>query len=474
MKLHRAAIVAGAALLAAACSGDEPAAAPETTVAVVESAESPTTAAPSATAAPTTVATIENDAPASLAFASTRDIGRLFEIDGVTQLFDGPGGDVTATLEDGRLVQAGAARNVDGTLFVGVIDPTNPTAALGWVDSTALRPTTQFLTSSDTSRANQLGTAARTSGQDAIEVTTQPGGSSVVATLTNRENILFSGNSALASDGQTWFEVLSTNTGTPLGWVPSRNFSVVRSNSALDDDFGTTDRSPSSAVTYSVQLPPIEVGLTACNAVQIELSNPSSAQGMGFVFGSEIPSAVVGVSQEVWSGTQLFVGPGESTTLTLLNDVQTTWYFATLDNDRQAIAARTAAGDLLGQSGTRVAATDVQQVIVPTGSCAFVRELTADEETKLLYNASVAVDEAELDEEAESEQEAEEGTDGEAIDGEEVDSDAATTTTTTTTTTAAPSTTTTTTTTTTTAPTTTTTTAAPTTTVATADGAAAN
>ena len=133
MKLHRAAIVAGAALLAAACSGDEPAAAPETTVAVVESAESPTTAAPSATAAPTTVATIENDAPASLAFASTRDIGRLFEIDGVTQLFDGPGGDVTATLEDGRLVQAGAARNVDGSLLVGIIDPTDPTAALGWV-----------------------------------------------------------------------------------------------------------------------------------------------------------------------------------------------------------------------------------------------------------------------------------------------------------------------------------------------------
>ena len=142
MKLHRAAIVAGAALLAAACSGDEPAAAPETTVAVVDSAESPTTAAPNTTAAPTTVAPIENDAPASLAFASTRDIGRLFEIDGTPQLFDSPGGDIVAILEDGRIVQAGAARNADGSLFVGIIDPTDPTVALGWVDSNDLRPTT--------------------------------------------------------------------------------------------------------------------------------------------------------------------------------------------------------------------------------------------------------------------------------------------------------------------------------------------
>ena len=402
----------------------------------------------------------------------------MFEIDGSPQLFDAPGGDIVAILEDGRIVQAGAARNADGSLFVGIIDPTDPTVALGWVDSNDLRPTTQFITSSDPSRANQLGAAVRTSGQDAIEVTTQPGGSSVAATLINRENILFSGNSALASDGQTWFEVLSTNTGTPLGWVPSRNFSAVRSNSALDDGFGTTDRSPSSAVTYSAQLPPIEVGLTACNAVQIELSNPSSAQGMGFVFGSEIPSAVVGASQEVWSGTQLFVGPGESSTLTLLNDSERTWYFATLDNDRRAAAIRSASGDLLGAAGDRVTASNVQEVAVPAGTCAFVPAIAEDIDeygiTPLDDLGDLESVDGELDElDEDGEAAAEEGEDLVGEGDEETVETTTTTTTTitpTTTTTAAPTTTVAPTTTT----TTTTTTAAPTTTTAApADGAAA-
>ena len=321
MKLHRAAIVAGAALIAAACSGDEPAAAPQTTVAVVESAESPaTTAIPATTAAPTTAApVVENDAPESLAFASTRDIGRLFEIDGTPQLFDSPGGDIIAILEDGRIVQAGAARNVDGSLLVGVIDPTDPTVALGWVDSTALRPTTQALTSTDPSRANQLGNALRTSGQDAIEVVTQPGGSTVAATLANRQTVLFTGNSALAADGQMWVEVSSTDTAAILGWIPSRSFAEVRGTSAQDGEFLDTSRQPVRDTTYGAVLPLVEVSTTACNAVQIEFVNTSSTRGMAFVFASEVPFAVVGAGSEVWNGTRLFVDPGDSTTLTLPN-----------------------------------------------------------------------------------------------------------------------------------------------------------
>ena len=479
MKLHRAAIVAGAALLAAACSGDEPAAAPETTVAVVESAESPTTAAPSATAAPTTVATIENDAPASLAFASTRDIGRLFEIDGVTQLFDGPGGDVTATLEDGRLVQAGAARNVDGSLLVGIIDPTDPTAALGWVDSTALRPTTQLITSSDPSRANQLGNALRTSGQDAIEVVTQPGGSTVAATLANRQTVLFTGNSALAADGQMWVEVSSTDTAAILGWIPSRSFAEVRGASAQDGEFLDTSRQPVRDTTYGAVLPLVEVSTTACNAVQIEFVNTSSTRGMAFVFASEVPFAVVGAGSEVWSGSRLFVEPGDSTTLTLPNLSAATWFFAALDGDLRAEANRTVGGDLAGAPGTQALATNAQQVSIPAGTCAF-EPSTVNPDFNIDYDLTPAELEA-------LEQEPEENADGELSDeeleeGEEGDeSDALTDgeqdgTTTTTTTTAAPTTTTTTaapTTTTTTAAPTTTTTAAPTTTVAPADGAAA-
>lgn len=448
MKLHRAVIVAGAALVAAACSGEEPVAAPESTVPVVESIEAPTTtAARAGTSAPETTA-VATGTPESLAFASTRDVGRLFEIDGLTQLFDGPGGDVIATLEDGRLVQAGAARSVDGALLVGIIDPNDPTVALGWVDSTDLRSTTQSITRTDPTRANQLGTAARTSGQDSIEVVTRPGGSSVAATLVNRQNVLFSGNSALASDGQTWLEVISTDTGATLGWLPSRNFTEVRSSSALDDSFATTDRSPRSTVAYGAQLPLVQVGLTACNAVQIEIANPSSTQGLAFVFGDEIPSAVAGAPREVWSGSQLFVAPGESTTLTLLNNVASTWYFASLDGERQTDAARAANGGLLGEPGERVSATDVQQVTVPAGTCAFVPPPPVDDGSDE-YNTPATTDDEVL-EEAEALEGEELETDGEdlegavpGIDGEVPEASTTTiaTTTTTTTTTVAPTTT---------------------------------
>ena len=485
MKLHRAAIVAGAALIAAACSGDEPAAAPQTTVAVVESAESPaTTAIPATTAAPTTAApVVENDAPESLAFASTRDIGRLFEIDGTPQLFDSPGGDIIAILEDGRIVQAGAARNVDGSLLVGVIDPTNPTVALGWVDSTDLRPTTQALTSTDPSLANQLGMTFRTSGQDAIEVVTRPGGSSVAATLLSRQSVLYSGNSALAPDGQTWFEVLSTDTGTILGWLPSRNFTEVRGTSAQDGAFGDTARQPARDITYGSSLPIVEVSTLACNAVQIELVNESTTRGMAFVFASEVPFAVVGAGSEVWNGTRLFVDPGDSTTLTLPNLSAETWFFASLDGDLRAEAVRTIGGDLSGAPGSRALATNLQEVSIPAGTCAFDPATVVPDDFNIDYDIAPGELES-LEEEPEddaelADEEGEEGDGDDALVDGEVDE--TTTTTTTTTTTAAPTTTTTAapTTTTTAAPTTTTaapTTTAPTTTtttVAPTDGAAA-
>ena len=378
VKLHRVAIVAGATLIAAACSGGEPAAAPQTTAVVVETTTSttaaPTTVAPTiapTTAAPTT-ATPTDGTPESLAFASTADIGRLFEVDGTAQLFDGPGGDVTGTLEDGRLVRAGAARNSDGSLFVGILDPNDPSAALGWVEALSLRPTNQASFSTDESLRNQLRQAIVTTGQDTVEVVSQPGAGVAVATLSNREAALHSGNRALSSDGAIWLEVVDPDTATPIGWVPANNFVEIRANSARNSAFLDTDRSPDSGVSYGASLPVVTVATAGCNAVQIELQNPSTTTGLALVFAAETPFAIVGSSVETWQGNQLFVDPGDSTTLTLLNNDATTWHFAALDNDGRAEAARGPSGDLIGTDGTAARATNVQQVSASAGSCVFV------------------------------------------------------------------------------------------------------
>ena len=121
MKFERIAYTAIAALLVTACSGGDEQAAP-TTVPVVDVA---TTAAPivttSTTAAPATTttaapATTISEVPESLAFASTKDLGRLFEADGQQNLHLTPGGDIDGAAVDGTLVQATSARNSDGTL----------------------------------------------------------------------------------------------------------------------------------------------------------------------------------------------------------------------------------------------------------------------------------------------------------------------------------------------------------------------
>ena len=437
VKLHRAAIVAGATLIAAACSGEEPAAAPDTTVAVVETTVAPTTtAAPTPTTVAPTTAPAADDTPESLAFASSRDVGRLFEIDGATQLFDGPGGDVTATLEDGRLVQAGVARTVDGVLLAGIVDPNDPTVPLGWVEADSLRPTNQFVTSTDPSRVNQLGAAVRASGQDSIDVASQPGGTSVVATLEHRESALFTGNSAIAADGQNWLQVASTTTSATIGWIPAGNFVDFRGVSAVDSSFEDTDRRPASGIAYGAALPPVSVATTGCNAVQIELDNPSSTLGMAFVLGNEVPSAVVGASRESWSGSTLFVEPGDSTTITLNNSAAATWYFAALNGDFEAEADRNSRGELQGEPGSRALATNVEQVFVPVGSCAFVPP-PPEPDSNIDYDPDAFPDiiEESVDETLEGELGDLEGSDQEGLDGEPIDPalDPATATTTTTT-----------------------------------------
>ena len=349
-----------------ACSGGEPAAAPQTTAVVVETTTS-TTAAPTTVApvidAPTTVAPV-NEAPSSLAFASTADIGRLFEVDGSAQVLDAPAGDFVTTLPDGALVQAGAARNVDDSLMVGIIDPTNPGVSVGWVVSTSLRPTTQVVTTTDPALTNQLRQVFRVPGTDGLGIVAAPGSSSVVGTLGHREIAVYNGTNSIASDGSQWSEVIDPNTGAPLGWIPARNAAEFRGNSAQDRSFNDTDRRPDSSTTYGSSLATGQISVVGCNATQIEFQNGSSQLGMALLFGTQEPVGVTNGVDQVWTGSELFVAPGDTLTLTLETDAARTWHVVGLGQD--LLPQSTA------QGGGQLQAVGVQTFSLPSGTCSFV------------------------------------------------------------------------------------------------------
>lgn len=254
-----------------------------------------------------------------------------------------------------------------------------------------------------------------------MEVAAVPGTESTVATLQTGESTLFSGTSALASDGQTWLEMLDPETAAQLGWVPAQNWGDVRRNRAQDSTFAPSDQLPSSSTTYGAPLPAISVSIVACNAVQIEIQNPSNTLGMAFVFASEIPFAQVGAVPEVWQGSRLFVDPGDSTTLTLLNNETTTWYFASLDDDGRAVADRGPTGALNGAAGSSALAIDTQQVLVNAGTCSFIPEVSAADLADQDYEfAETFVEEELVEEDVELE---EEGADALTEDGAEADVD---------------------------------------------------
>lgn len=399
------------ALFVAACSGGDEQAAPEQTTTTTAAPavvlrEPPSTQAPETTApAPTTTAAPTTDAvPESLAFASTKDIGRLFEVTGAGSVLDGPSGDLVTSLADGTLVQAAAARKADDALMVGIVDPLEPSVAIGWINADDLRPTTQTVLSSDPEIAAQLRTARRGPGADDVPVFSTPSETApVVRTLANREIVMHGGNESIAADGSQWLDVIDANTRGLIGWVPSDQLLVLSSNSAMDSDQVDTDRRPDSAITYGASLPDGQIVAVGCNATQIAFSN-SSSSGMAFVFGTDLPVGIQTGDSEVWQatgGTRLFVDPGATVTLTLETDGPRTWYFAGLDATFRAASIPSTAEGL-------VQATDFQEFALPGGSCVYeppVDPLGVDfyDETGLVEEEAVeeSTDESSTDESTE-------------------------------------------------------------------------
>ncbi len=382
MHSRRFVVAALLAFFAVACSGGEEQVVPEqtsttTAAPAAELREPASTVAPEATVpASTTIASPADDVPDSLAFASTKDIGRLFEVTGSGVVLDGPSGELAASLGDGTLVQAAAARATGDELMVGIVDPLEPSVALGWINADDLRPTTRTVLTSDPEIAAQLRQARRGPGADDVPVYTAPAtNSSVVRTLANREIAMHGGNETIAADGSQWLDVIDSNTRSLIGWVPIDQFLILTSNSAMDDEQIDTDRRADSAISYGAPLPAGQIVSVGCNATQIAFSN-SSSSGLALVFGTEVPVAAQTGDTEVWQatgGTRLFVEPGATMTLTVATDGPRTWYFTGLDETFRAPSVPSLVDGL-------VEATSYQEIALPGGSCVYEAPIPEDAE----------------------------------------------------------------------------------------------
>ena len=374
MKFERIAQVALIGLVAAACSGSGEAeqVAPPSTEAPLVTVTVPEVAStvPEATIA-TTSTTIAPPTPSSLAFASGRDVGRLFQISGTQRTFEAAGGGAQLNLlPAGTLIQATSARNSGDDLWVRVRDASSE-ENYGWLRAQDLSPTTLFVESADPDASGELRAVRRSA--DPTSIVRTPGGSDVVATLDSQEIAMHGGGMALASTGQQFLDVIDPLTQTRIGWIEESSFQVIRSNRAQNQDQISLRTGPDRSVTYGAPLRAVSVSLVGCNAAQVRFANPSASLGLAVVLGQEVPYGREVGSAERWtsqSGGTLYVAPGDTATLTLATDQTRTWYFASLDADGRADANRDGTGSLIVPPGARGAlSTSFESVELEGGSC---------------------------------------------------------------------------------------------------------
>ena len=379
MKLQHLVIAAAIGIAVAGCSaGDgEPLSAPPT---LPSTTQAPVTSAPTVTEAPTTTRapapttqaplSSSNQIPSTLAFASNDDVGRLFEIDGETTLFSIPINGEETPIADGVLVRAAIAQGISGEVWVGLVPPEDPSSVLGWVRAEDLRSTLQSVTTTNLDATNELR-IAQVSQIREIEISREPGSTSIVAALTSREIAIHGGSTTITPDGVTWRDVVDVD-GQRIGWTDAPEFIPVSSHLARSQsDSSEADRRPDPAVTYGAALPQPTVTFAGCNATQISLANTSSS-GLAVIFGELPPVGFQRGDTEQWTaqgGAQLFAGPGETIVLTVHADRDRTWFFGRLDNELRAEADRDGSGNLIGGPGALVTAIGLSEVPVPAGSC---------------------------------------------------------------------------------------------------------
>ena len=369
--------LAGPALLLAvgsACTGGtEPQAGPVT----IEDSASDDVIAPlsvesTTSSTPTTVAD-SGDVPSQLAFASSSDIGRLFAVASSSSTLIAPDieAETSGQVSSGQLVQATKARKVDSDLWVQIRNPED-SENLGWLLATQLSPTTESIVTTDADKSGELRVVGRV--KDELPIHTGPGSSSTNGALADGEIAFHGGTSALAADGETWVDVISSS-GTRLGWVRSDNFQPIGRGYIQTSDGQEAGRRADSSITYGASIGSVSIGSVGCNAAQIIVTSSDSSRGLAVVFGTGTPNGRELRSTPnafAWSapgGAIAYADPGLSLTLTVLTRSTTTWSFASLDDDGQAAFARNSDGSAaLDESGQAVA-NDVRSTEVLSSSC---------------------------------------------------------------------------------------------------------
>lgn len=379
---RRLAALAVVAATASACSGDPAEPTPElgaeatTTTTLVD--DSTTTTAIEGTDRPTTETTDapSDVAPETLAFSSSSDLGRLFEVSGSVQPADAAGSDeLGETIFDGTLVQATNLRSRSGVIWVRINSTEDANDVLGWVTADDLRPTTQTVERFDENRTTEFRQVSRVVEDDLLEVLTAPGDGSTVATLIETEVAMHGGNSVLLPSGETWVDVVDSSTLQRRGWVPAASFRTLGSIEAKAPDGVDVARRADRDESYGGGIGTGVVSAVGCNAQQITFTGSSSTLGSAVVFGNVPPVGTPLDSSNTrfrWSssgGSTVYLEPGQTVTFTFPSQGTKNWYFTTLGTDGEAAHVKVGGVAQLDASG-RATATEVQEFRVPAGSCA--------------------------------------------------------------------------------------------------------
>lgn len=384
MNWKRLAAPAVVLLLGAACSGGdaEEGASSSTSAATGRELSTPTTTQVDEVTTPSTTDSPNATMPSQLAFASTGDIGKLFEVNAsgfTVRVYSTP--TVAAesiSVNDGELVQATSAREVDEVLWVKVGSVAGDRTSLGWLTADDLRPTSESMRDDDPTLLGQFRRVASTVPDDQLGVYSTPGGlGPLVGTLNESEIALHGGGNALAPSGVSWVDVIEPSTRERIGWVEARHFSTLRSIEAKSGGGVDVDRRPDRDTTYGQALRTGSVSAIGCNATQISFTT-GSADGTAIVFGTTVPTGRLLRGTDAryqWSasgGSTVYVDAGDTVTFTLPSGLDQTWFFAALDENLEAASEMTSAGQPVVDPNGRVVSTESQTFVVPAGSCAYV------------------------------------------------------------------------------------------------------
>lgn len=366
--------------MASACGGGGDTPAPEQAVSeTTTTIEAPTTSAAdvqaSPTIAPTTTADIADEAPETLAFSSSSDLGRLFEIEGLVAPATSAGSETLGdALSDGTLVQATSLRSSDGRVWVRINTTDETGSVLGWVPADDLRPTSQSIERFDADAVTEFRKVSSVVIDDELPIFAAAGGGSAVGFLAETEVAMHGGSSVLTADGVLWLDVIDSTTLQRRGYVEGASFGVLGSIEAKAPDGTDVDRRADSTITYGASLSAGAVSAVGCNAEQITFEATSSTMGAAVLFGNVPPVGAPLDSSNTrfrWSssgGSTVYLAPGQTVTFSFPSASTKTWYFTTLDDEAQANYVTSGGSARLDASG-RATATDVQSFQVDAGAC---------------------------------------------------------------------------------------------------------